>query len=53
LFRRSNIQQSSLRNRCNALHSDLYRANLIPNALCSFGKSDETATHFLSDVGDM
>jgi hypothetical protein len=30
-----------------ALNSDLYRANLIPNALCSCGKSDETAKHFL------
>ena len=29
------------------LNSDLYRANLIPNALCSCGKSDETAKHFL------
>jgi hypothetical protein len=44
--------QSRLRNRCSALNSDLYRANLIPNALCSFGKSDETAKYFLSDVGD-
>ena len=35
-----------LRNRCSALNSDLYRANLIPNALCSCGKSDETAKHF-------
>jgi hypothetical protein len=41
-----------LRNRCSALNSDLYRANLIPNALCSFGKSDETAKYFVSDVGD-
>jgi hypothetical protein len=32
---------------CSALDSDLYRANLIPNALCSCGKSDETAKHFL------
>jgi len=29
-----------------ALNSDLYRTNLIPNALCSCGKSDETAKHF-------
>ena len=42
-----NVLQSRLRNRCSALHSDLYRANLIPNALCSCGKSDETAKHFL------
>ena len=42
-----NVLQSRLRNRCNALNSDLYRANLIPNALCSCGKSDETAKHFL------
>ena len=41
-----NVLQSRLRNRC-ALNSDLYRANLIPNALCSCGKSDETAKHFL------
>ena len=41
-----------LRNRCSALHSDLYRDNLIPNALCSFGKSNETAKYFFSDVGD-
>jgi hypothetical protein len=41
-----NVLQSRLRNRC-ALNSDVYRANLIPNALCSCGKSDETATHFL------
>jgi hypothetical protein len=39
--------QSRLRNRCSALNSDLYRANLIPNALCSCGKSDETAKHCL------
>jgi hypothetical protein len=42
-----NVLQSRLRNRCSALNSDLYRANLIPNALCSCGKSDETAKHFL------
>jgi hypothetical protein len=41
-----NVLQSRLRNRCSALHSDLYRANLIPNALCSCGKSDETANIF-------
>ena len=41
-----NVLQSRLRNRCSALNSDLYRANLIPNALCSCGKSDETAEHF-------
>jgi hypothetical protein len=40
-----NVLQSRLRNRCSALNSDLYRANLIPNALCSCGKSDETAKH--------
>ena len=42
-----NVLQSRLRNRCSALNSDLYRANLILNALCSCGKSDETAKHFL------
>ena len=42
-----NVLQSRLRNRCSALNSDLYRANLIPNALCSCGKSDETAKLFL------
>ena len=42
-----NVLQSRLRNRCSALNSDLYRANLIPNAFCSCGKSDETAKHFL------
>jgi hypothetical protein len=42
-----NVLQSRLRNRCSALNSDLYRANLIPNALCSCGKSDDTAKHFL------
>jgi hypothetical protein len=42
-----NVLQSRLRNRCSALNSDLYRANLIPNALCSCGKSDETAKHCL------
>jgi hypothetical protein len=42
-----NVLQSRLRNRCSALNSDLYRANLIPNALCSCGKSDETAKHLL------
>ena len=42
-----NILQNRLRNKCSALNSDLYRANLIPNALCSCGKSDETAKHFL------
>jgi hypothetical protein len=42
-----NVLQSRLRNRCSALNSDLYRANTIPNALCSCGKSDETAKHFL------
>jgi hypothetical protein len=42
-----NVLQSRLRNRCSALNSDLYRANLIPKALCSCGKSDETAKHFL------
>ena len=41
-----NVLQSRLRNRCSALNSDLYRANLIPNALCSCGKSDETAKLF-------
>jgi hypothetical protein len=41
-----NVLQSRLRNRCSALNSDLYRANLIPNALCSCGKSDETAKVF-------
>jgi hypothetical protein len=41
-----NVLQSRLRNRCSALNSDLYRANLIPNALCSCGKSDETAKHY-------
>jgi hypothetical protein len=38
-----NVLQNRLRNRCNALNS----ANLIPNALCSCGKSDESAKHFL------
>ena len=38
--------QSRIRNRCSALNSDLYRANLIPNALCSYETSDETAKHF-------
>jgi hypothetical protein len=42
-----NVLQSRLRNRCSALNIDLYRANLIPNASCSGGKSDETAKHFL------
>ena len=42
-----NVLQSRLRNRCSALNSDLYRANLILNALCLCGKSDETAKHFL------
>ena len=42
-----NVLQSRLRNRCSALNSELYRANLIPNALCSCGKSDETAKQFL------
>ena len=42
-----NVLQSRLRNRCSPLHSDLYRANLIPNAVCSCGKSDKTAKHFL------
>jgi hypothetical protein len=42
-----NVLQSRLKNRCSALNSDLYRANLIPNALCSCGKSDETAKHLL------
>jgi hypothetical protein len=42
-----NVLQSRLINRCSGLNSDLYRANLIPNALCSCGKSDETAKHFL------
>ena len=42
-----NVLQSKLRNRCSPLHSDLYRANLIPNAVCSCGKSDKTAKHFL------
>jgi hypothetical protein len=42
-----NVLQSRLRNRCSAFNSDLYRANLIPNALCSCGKSDETAKLFL------
>ena len=41
------VLQSRLRNRCSALNSDLYHANLILNALCSCGKSDETAKHFL------
>jgi hypothetical protein len=41
------VLQSRLINRCSALNNDLYRANLIPNALCSCGKSDETAKHFL------
>ena len=41
-----NVLQITLRNRCSVLNSDLYRANLIPNALCSCGKSDETAKHF-------
>ena len=34
-------------NRCSALNNDLYHANLIWNALCSCGKSDETKKHFL------
>jgi hypothetical protein len=42
-----NVLQNRLKNSCSALNSDLYRANLIPNALCSCGKSDETAKHFL------
>ena len=42
-----NVLQCRLRNRCTVLNSDLYRANLIPNALCSCGKLDETAKHFL------
>ena len=42
-----NVLQRRLRNRCSALNSDLYRANLIPNALCSCGKSDEIAKHVL------
>ena len=42
-----NVLQCRLRNRCRVLNSDIYRANLIPNALCSCGKSDETAKHFL------
>jgi hypothetical protein len=42
-----NVLQNRLSNRCSALNSDLYRANLIPNALCSCGKSDEIAMHFL------
>ena len=42
-----NVLQSRLRNRCSALNSHLYHANLIPNALCSCGKSDETVKHFL------
>jgi hypothetical protein len=41
-----NVLQNRLKNSCSALNSDLYRANLIPNALCSCGKSDETAKHF-------
>jgi hypothetical protein len=41
-----NVLQNRLRHRCSALNSDLYRANLIPNALCSCGKSDETAKHY-------
>jgi len=42
-----NVLQSRLRNRGSALNSNLYHANLIPNALCSCGKSDETIKHFL------
>ena len=42
-----NVLQSRLRNRYSALNSDLYCANLIPNALCLCGKSDETAKHCL------
>ena len=42
-----NVLQCRLRNRCSALNSDIYRANLNPNALWSCGKSDETAKHFL------
>jgi len=42
-----NVLQSRLRNRCNALNSDLYRVNLIPNAICSCGKSDEAAKRVL------
>jgi hypothetical protein len=45
-----NVLQSRLRNRCSALHSDLYRANLIPNALCSCGKSDETASRTVNNI---
>jgi hypothetical protein len=47
ILRYLNVLQSRLRNRCSALNSDLYRANLIPNALCSCGKSDETDKHFV------
>jgi hypothetical protein len=36
-----NVLQSRLRNRCSGLNSDLYRANLIPNALCSCCKQKE------------
>ena len=42
-----NVLQSRLRNRCSALNSDLYRANLIPNALCSCGKSDEHCENYI------
>jgi hypothetical protein len=41
------ISRIPIRKICIAFNSDLYRANLIPNALCSCGKSDETAKHFL------
>jgi hypothetical protein len=42
-----NVLQCRLRKKCSALNSDLCSANLIPNALWSCGKSDETAKHFL------
>lgn len=42
-----NILHTRIRNKCSALNSDLYHANLVPNSYCACGFFNENAEHFL------